>query len=134
MILIYALLIALGFLPFAIVVYKMKRLQRRRKTGVKTNAIVKEIYGFSYRSINIFLIEYTIAGTGETISKKIPVAGLPYAIGESLPIIYNPQKPRKILLDAGKSFTPLLVFTLLIAAFVIAACFMINRSIANGEM
>lgn len=134
MILIYALLIALGFLPFAIVVYKMKRLQRRRKTWVKTTAIVKEIYGFSYRSINIYLIEYTIAGTGETISKKIPVAGLPYAIGESLPIIYNPQKPRKILLDAGKSFTPMLVFTLVLAIFIIAACFMINKSLVSGEM
>ena len=132
---IYALLIAAGFIPFAIVVYKMKRLQRRRKTGVKTNAIVKEIYGFSYRSINIFLIEYTIAATGEAVSKKIPVAGLPYAVGESLPIIYNPQNPRKILLDAGKkSFTGMLVFTLLIAAFIIFACFMIQKGIANGEM
>ena len=71
----------------------------------------------------------------EVITKKIPVAGLPYAVGESLPIIYNPQNSRKILLDAGKkSFTGMLVFTLLIAAFIIFACFMIQKGIANGEM
>lgn len=134
MILIYAFLIAIGFLPFAIVVYKMKRLEGRRKTWAKTNAIVKEIYGFSYRSVNIYVIEYTIAATGETLTKKIPVAGLPYAVGESLPIIYNPQNPRKILLDAGKSFTPMLVFTLFIAILIIAACFMINKSMLSGEI
>ena len=98
-------------------------------------ATVRQIFGFSYRSINIFLIEYTIAITGETISKKIPVAGLPYAIGESLPIIYNPQNPRKMLLDAGKkSFTGMMVFTLLIAAFIIFACFMIQKGVASGEL
>jgi hypothetical protein len=120
MVFIYAFLIAIGFLPFAIIVYKMKRLERRRLTWTKTMATVREIYGFSYRSINIFLIEFTNPETKETITKKIPVAGLPYAIGETLPIIYNPQNPRKILLDAGKkSFTGMMVFTLLIAAFII---------------
>ena len=134
MIAIYAILIPIGFIPFLIVLYKMKRLKRRKQTWIKTTATVRQIFGFSYRSINIFQIEYTIAGTRETFTKKIPVAGLPYAIGDSLPIIYNPQNPRKILLDAGKSFIPMLVFTLLIAAFVIFASFMINKSIVSGEM
>ena len=134
MIAIYAILIPIGFIPFLIVLYKMKRLKRRKQTWIKTTAIVRQIFGFSYRSINIFLIEYTIASTGETFTKKIPVAGLPYTVGDSLPIIYNPQNPRKILLDAGKSFTPMLVFTLIIATAIIAVCFMMQKSIEKGEM
>jgi hypothetical protein len=134
MIWIYALLIPIGFLPFLIVLYKMKRLKRRRQTWIKTMATVRQIFGFSYRYINVFLIEYTIAATGEVISKKIPVAGLPYAVGETLPVIYNPQNPRKILLDAGKSFTGMLIFTLLIAAIIIFACFMIQKGVASGEL
>lgn len=134
MIAIYAILIAIGFIPFLVVLYKMKRLKRRKQTWIKTMATVREIYGFSYRYINIFLIEYTIAVTGEIFTKKIPVAGLPYNKGEGLPIIYNPQDPRKILLDAGKSFTPMLLFTLIIAAAIIAVCFMMQKSIEKGEM
>ena len=134
MIAIYAILIPIGFIPFLIVLYKMKRLKRRKQTWIKTTATVRQIFGFSYRSINIFQIEYTITGTKETFTKKIPVGGLPYTIGDNLPIIYNPQNPRKILLDAGKSFTPLLIFTLIIAAAIVAVCFMMQKSIEKGEL
>jgi Protein of unknown function (DUF3592) len=134
MIWIYILLISTGFLPLVVVLYKMSKVKRMKRNGIKTNGIVQIVYGISQRYLNSIVIEYTIAATNQVISKKIVVGGIPYRVGESLPLYYDRDKPEKMLLDSGKSFTTLLVFTLLLAAGIIAACFFIQSSVNSGQM
>lgn len=134
MIWIYLLISAFGFLPFIIVLYKMNRLKQMKINGIKTNALIKEVFGVSHRHLNSVVIEYSVEETRQVITKKIVVAGLPYQVGDHIPIYYNKQRPTKMLVDAGKNFTFSIVFTLLIAIILIAACFFIQNGINKGEL
>jgi len=134
MYLIYGVLIVIGFLPFAVILYKMNRVKRMKKYGVKATGEVLDVPFGTPRALNRVLIEYTVKETGVVIKKGITVAGLPYQAGDKLPLYYDRQDPHKMLLDSGSGFTLMLVFTLLIAVFIIAACFMIQRSIETGEL
>jgi hypothetical protein len=131
---IYASLIVLGFIPFLIILYKMNRVKRMKRTGVKTVGTIRELSGSSLKGLNSLVIEYSIEGSNEVVQKQISVAGMPYRVGDQLPLYYDRNDPNKMLFDSGKSFIILLVFTLLLAVFFIAACFMIHQSIAAGEM
>ncbi len=132
MIWIYTLLIATGFLPFLVILYKINKQKKMKKHGVKTTATVTEVPFGLYRGINLVTIEYPVTETGQVISKKIRVAGIPYSVGDKLPMYYKRENPTAMILDAGKNFIFLIVFTLIIALAVIALCFFTN--IATGEM
>ena len=110
----------IGFLPFAIAVYKMKRTSKMKGNGISTTAVVRELYGNSLRGMNRVLIEYKTE-TGQYISKQIIVGGNPYSVGQNLPVYYDPKDPYNMVLDPGKSYIIILIFTLLLAAFMIFA-------------
>ena len=124
---IYTILIALGFLPFLIILYKMNKVRRMKSNGVKVTGIVRQLSGSTNRSLNSMVIEYPVTGTNYTITKQLTVAGMPYQVGDELPLYYDSKNPEKMLFDSGKSFIMLIVFTLLIAAFFIFACVMISK-------
>lgn len=134
MIFIYAFLIVLGFIPFLIVLYKMNKVKRMKRDGVKTMSTVRQLSGNALKGLNTVVIEYPVEGSNQVVQKQITVAGIPYRVGDKLPLYYDRNNPGKMLLDSGKGFIVLLVFTLLLAAFFIAACFMIQRSIEAGEI
>lgn len=131
---IYLLLIVAGFLPLIVVLYKMKKIKRWRRTGVATTAtVIKVPIGF-YNRLNTVSIQYSIKETGQVIEKKIIVAGNVYTIGQQLPLLYKKEKPTDTLLDSGKSYTILLVFTIFIALLIITAFYLIRKAIAEGVM
>lgn len=134
MVYIYAFVIVLGFIPFLIVLYKMGNVKRMKRDGVKVSGRVCQLSGNSLKGLNTVLIEYPVEGSSQVMQKQITVAGTPYQVGDTLPLYYDRKNPGKMLLDSGKGFIVLLVFTLLLAAFFIAACFMIRNSIAAGKM
>jgi hypothetical protein len=134
MTIIYAILIAIGFAPLIIALFKMRRIKRMQKDAVKTTATVKQFYTRSIKGMNRVLIEFTIVETGRVIEQEIIVGGMPYAIGDELPLLYEKDNPAKNILDPDKSYIAILIFTLLLAAFMIFACYMIQGSIERGEM
>ncbi len=131
--LIFAGIMIIGLLPFMIVLFRIKSISRMKKYGVKTTCVVCETPHGTIRGINRVLIEYKINETGIIIKKEISVAGLPYKEGDKLPIYYDRNDPGKIHLDSGKGFIFMLVFTLLIAVFTAAACWMIYTGIQAGN-
>lgn len=131
--LIFALIIITGFLPFIIVLLRIKGIRKLEKYGVKTTGTVCQTPLGTLRGINKILIEYRINETGIIIRKDIAVAGLPYKEGDKLPLYYDKDDPGKMQLDSGKGFIFMLVFTLIIAVFAVAACWMIYTGIQTGE-
>ncbi len=113
----------IGFLPMIVVLYRKRRSDWLVKHGSKTEATVKMVHGYSSRSLNAVDIEYRVVETGHIIEKSILVAGSPYSAGDRFPIYYDPKNPRKPQVALKKGFIFILVFTLIIAAFVIFACF-----------
>ncbi|HMS35028.1 MAG TPA: DUF3592 domain-containing protein [Ignavibacteria bacterium] len=131
--LIFAVIIIIGFLPLAIVLFRINGKRRMEKNGVKTTGTVSQTPSGTFRGINKVLIEYRINETGIIIKKEISVAGLPYKEGDKLPLYYDKNDPGKIQLDSGRGFIFMLVFTFLIAVFAVAACWMIYTGIQTGE-
>lgn len=132
MLILYMLLIVLGFVPFIITLFKWKQVKRMRRHGVKTTATVKEIYGRSAKGMNKVLIEFTLE-TRQLASQVITVGGMPYSEGDQLPLIYERDDPAKNILDPGSSYIIIIVFTLLLALFVLFACYKIQHGIETGE-
>ena len=131
---IYAFLIALGFLPLAIVLYKMNRQKKMKRNGIRSTATVLQLGGNSLRGLNRVLIQYPVTGTGEIIRREIIVAGTPYQPGDSLPMYYDRNNPHKMILDGGKNFIVMIVFTSIIAVFLLFATYMIRKAVAEGSM
>lgn len=131
---VYALLIVLGFAPFLIILYKMNKVKRMKRDGVKTTATIRQLIGNSLKGLNSVVIEYPTESSNLVIQKRITVAGMPYQVGDKLPLYYDRNDPNNVQFDSGKGFIVLLIFTLLLAAAMIAACFLINKSIAAGEI
>jgi hypothetical protein len=131
MIVVYVLIIMLGFVPFLVIVYRMNAVKSLSKTGVKVMATVKEISrkSASSTSLTTVTITYPLKSTGQTVRKQIFVAGSPYDIGDRLPMYYDSKDPFKIQLDSARIFIFLIFFTLLIAAVSIWACYMIHRDL-----
>lgn len=121
----YSLLILFGFLPLAIVLYKIKKTKRLAAGGSKVLATVTNAPSRIDANLDTVQIEYTVKETGQMISNSIIVAGSPYKKGDQLPLFYDKVNPYNIQLDAGKNFIFLIVFSLLIAAIFIIACFII---------
>lgn len=134
MIWIYAGLITIGFLPFVIVLYKISRVNRMKKTGVKTTCIIRNVPSGTLRGLNRVMIEYRLSESGIIITKEITVAGIPYKTGDILPIYYDRNDPEKMLLNSESGFSVLLLFTILLGAFVITACYLIYSGIRSGEL
>lgn len=132
MIIAYIIISILGFVPLTIVLFRIQNVRRMKKSGVRTDAIVTQVPLSTTRSLNSVTIEYTVMETRTIYRRSISVAGAPYSIGDKLPIYYDRNNPEKMVLDSGKVFIGMVIFTLLIAAFGILACFLINNTIEKG--
>jgi len=130
----YFFIVILGFCPFLIILYRIRKVEHLKKYGGKSTGTVLQLKGSGTKSINSVVIRYFLENSKHYVEKEINVAGMPYHVGQELPLYYDRNDPHKMSLDSGKAFIPLVIFTLLIAAFSIVACFLINRSISNGEL
>ncbi len=132
MAIIYTIMIIIGFVPFIITLFKMKRFKRMRQQGIKTTATVKEIYGRSAKGMNRIGIEFKLE-TGQLVSQEIIVGGMPYDIGDELPLIYERADPAKNIPDPGNSYIIIVVFAFLLAIFVLFACYKIQQGLETGQ-
>lgn len=131
---IYLLLILTGFFPLLVVLYRKNQLKRWRETGIATKATVVKIPIGRYSRMTSITIQYHVKETGQLIEKQITVAGNPYTVGQQLALLYKKENPHKLILDPEKSFTGMIVFAVIIAIAIIAATFMIRKSVAEGLM
>lgn len=125
MIITYAIMIVIGFVPFIITFFKMKRINKMRMTGIKTIAVVKELYGMQLRGINKVLIEFNLE-TDQLVSHVLTVRGVPYKLGDKLPLIYERNNPGKNIVDPGKYYTIISVIAFLLGMGMIGACFLVQ--------
>lgn len=127
------LLVALGFAPLLIVLYRYRRILVMRKKGVRVMATVIDAGSSGLDEINTVWIEYSLAETGERLRCPLRVASTPYSIGQQLPVYYLPDRPEKPVPDPGRSYWLLIIFTLAIAIFYVYACLQVNRAAERGS-
>ena len=134
LILIYLFISLLGFVPFAIVLYKMSKAKALKRGGVKAVGVVRSMSASPGSSISTVTVEYYLKDLKYTVSKQVKVGGMPYKIGQELPLYYEKKNPHNMVLDSGKAAMVGVILALLLAMLCIGICFLINNSIANGEL
>jgi hypothetical protein len=70
MILVYCLLILLGFTPLIIVCFKVRNVHKMKTNGVKVQGIVREVSGSVSSGLSTIVIEYPVVGTTQSVSNN----------------------------------------------------------------
>ena len=136
------LLAAFGFLPLGIVLYKVLLVRRIMKYGQQAKARVYEIsstrsYNHDMRSAmrrQLFYVHYTFYGNGsQQYSGMLTIAEPKYSKGDVIDIYYLPENPKRNTVKGAWKSAGMLIFTVLLALFVIFAAYKIYRMIEFGE-
>ena len=99
-------IVLVGLFPLAVVILKARGHRRLMRTGVKTHGTVRQVLGSSDDNLNVINIEYqTDRGP---ILTRVRVAGLPYKVGQQLPLIHAADDPQRMMLG-WRSVHPLLI-------------------------
>jgi hypothetical protein len=94
-------LVGVFFLLFSVVSFF--RFLKLKSSGIKVNAVVKEIVQFGNRAYKYFpVFEYKTI-TGETIVKRSYIGGRKdaYKVNELVEIVYDPDHPETFLIMKG---------------------------------
>ena len=135
-------LAALGFLPLGIVLYKVWMVRRIRNHGLPANARVFEIratrpYNHDMRSPmkrRLYYVYYTFYGNGlQQYSGMLTIAESKYSKGDVIDIYYLPENPDRNMVKGTWKSAGMLIFTSLLALFMIFAAYKIYRMIEFGE-
>ncbi len=136
------LLAAFGFLPLGIVLYKVLLVRRIMKYGQQAKARVYEIrstrsYNHDMRSAmrrQLFYVHYTFYGNGsQQYSGMLTIAEPKYSKGDVIDIYYLPENPKRNTVKGAWKSAGMVIFTALLALFVIFAAYKIYRMIEYGE-
>lgn len=113
-------------------VIQNKRSLRIKRSGVRTTGTITAISGQLNREDNPVNIQYYVIGTSQIINKRFLAAGLPYKVGDRLPLYYDRGNPNKMLMGSGEIYNLLLIFTVIIAvAFIILGSLIVRDGFAS---
>ncbi|HQW83458.1 MAG TPA: hypothetical protein PK987_03305 [Ferruginibacter sp.] len=137
MIVIYIIIIGLSFLPLSIFFIKGTRYRKIIREGVKTIAEVKQVLrrrvykGGNYDRV---IFWYRPDGVRQyQVGEFISTAGK-YRSGNNIDVYYLPQQPEKYAAPGSKYQIWILLFLLVLVAFVIYACIKIDEMIGDQKI
>ncbi|MBX2934280.1 MAG: hypothetical protein KF825_08540 [Ferruginibacter sp.] len=130
MIYIYVLLIGFSCLPLVFILIQRKGFRKIVKEGIQTIAEVKQVQRrtvFRGGTFEWVVFWYLPQGANQYRSGGFSSKPGKYKLGDQLNIYYLPQKPTKYYVPETTSVKWILLITLALIAFVIFACFKIDK-------
>lgn len=130
MLYIYILLIGFSCLPLAFILIQRKGFRKIVKEGMQTTAEVKQVQRrtvFRGGTYDWIVFWYLPHGANQYRSGGFSSKPGKYKAGHKLQVYYLPQKPAKYYVPETKSVKWILLITLALIAFVIFACFKIDK-------
>jgi hypothetical protein len=130
-----------GFLPLAIVLYKKRRVDRIVKNGITAKARVYDIRSNGPLNYDmqtpmrkrLYYVHYTYYGPNmQQLTGVMMVGENKYNKDDIIDVYYLPDNPRRSTVKGAWQSKGLIVFTALIAAFVVFAAFKIYRMLETG--
>lgn len=137
MLFIYISLILLAALPAVLIIFRMRRTARIKKTGVHVNGIITQIRTVRVKAsqVDILTLEYTDRNTGRSYQGKATAQSFKYKTGDHMGIAYLPANPAKYAVTETRGgYTLLLVFCILLFLFVLFAVYKIDEMTKAGAM
>ena len=137
MIILYMLLIMLAAFPLWKTVRYIIKEKRIRQQGIKAFGVVTHIHTTAMRrgpTVDQVHIEYASIIHGHFHKSSITAKHKKFKHGESVPLMYLPEEPSKIVVDGGQGYWPMLIFSILIFLFVIFAVYKIDEMVKKGNI
>jgi hypothetical protein len=131
----YIGMLLLAAFPLLLTIWRMRSAANVKKNGIWTDAIVTHIRTIRmYRggSVDMLTLEYKDRATGRAYYGKATVAIGRYRTGDRMQLAYLPARPSKYAIDTKGGFTFILVFCILLFAFVVFAIWKIDE-MAKGS-
>jgi hypothetical protein len=137
MIAIYIALIVLAAFPLVLTIRRMQAAAKIKKNGVYANSVVTHISTIRTGrggAIDILTLEYKDRATGKPYNGRATVTPHKYKIGDTMPVVYLPDKPSKYAIDTKKAYWAVLIFCIILFLFVLFAVYKINEMVESGQM
>jgi hypothetical protein len=132
MIFIYIGMILLAAFPLVLTIVRMRSAANIKKKGTWTDAIITRIRTIRAPkggSFDMVTLEYKDRATGRPYNGKATTAMGKYRSGDRMPIAYLPANPAKYAIDTKGGYWFVLVFCILLFAFVIFAVWKIDSMV-----
>jgi hypothetical protein len=113
----------LGFLPLVVILYKSNRAKKILTTGSTAKATVFEIRTVYSSPRDIVHYEFYLPQSSQPFRGRLTTAIGKFKQGEQLEVFYLPDKPHRNTIQGAWSSNFLIVFGIVIAAFVLFAVF-----------
>jgi hypothetical protein len=134
MILLYIIIILLGIIPLWKTISFILLEEKIRKDGISTTGIVSDIQTKKFHkgptTCRIY-IRYNSIIAGQYQEASFVTSPHKYKRGQSISLKYLPEYPDKIIVAAKRGYWSMLVFSILIALFVVFAMFKIDGMLNN---
>ena len=137
MVILYIVLIILAAFPLVLTIWRMRVAATIKKNGVYTNGVVTHINTIRTRPgsmIDILTLEYKDRITGQSYNGRAIVTHQKYKMGDTMPVVYLPDKPSKYAIDTKKAYRGVLVFCVILFLFVVFAVYKINEMVQSGQL
>lgn len=125
-------MVAFGALPLLLTLRRMRKGQVIMRRGITATAVVMQVTTQRYYKggmLDNLKLEYKTLLTGQTYFGQATAIHGKFKPGDSLPLTYLSNDPLKFTIDGGKSYWPMLVFSILLWLFVCFAAYKINEMI-----
>lgn len=137
MIWIYIFLIALAAFPLFLTIRRMRVAVKIKKNGIHTNGVITRINTIRTGrggAMDILTLEYKDAATGQPHNGRATVTPYKYKVGDSMPVVYLPDRPSKYAIDAKNAYWGVLIFCIILFLFAVFATYKINEMVQSGQM
>lgn len=137
MFIIYILLLIIAAFPLLKTVWYIIKEKRIRQNGINTSGVVTHIHTTAFRkgpTVDIVHIEFASVIQGHFHKSNITTKHRKFKHGESVPVIYLPDEPSKIVVEGKEGYGPMLLFSILIFLFTIFAVYKVEEMLKNGNI
>ncbi len=132
--LILLLLVLLGFLPLAIILYKKKRVKNILTHGVQAKAIVYDVIRVSESASEIVYYRFNAENSAQQYTGSLTIKNGVYRTGDTLDIYYSPGNPRRNTMNGAWASPIILGFGIVVAVFILFAVYKLYEMVNTGSM
>ena len=125
---------AFGFLPLIIILYKQARVKKILTIGMPAKATVYGVHTAHRRLTDLVQYSFHAQNTSQQYTGTFTIKSGTYKRGDVLDIYYMPGNPKRNTMQGAWSSPFMVIFGIIIAAFVLFAVYKMYEMVESGSM
>jgi uncharacterized membrane protein len=133
----YIGIVLLAAFPLVLTIWRMRRHANVKKNGIHVSGRVADIKTMRTSkggSIDLLTVEYKDRATGRPYYGRATVTMGKYRLGDTIPVAYLSNNPSKYAITLKSGYWIILIFCIILFAFVIFAIYKIDEMTRTGNL